>query len=74
MVKTSLSRLLPCRVLKRQSISCKRQNLESIQEKWNGDLPRDIAKDAKGQDLSKNTAYIVGQINIDLETPLSLMP
>lgn len=48
--------------------------MESIQEKWNGDLPRDIAKDAKGQDLSKNTAYIVGQINIDLETPLSLMP
>lgn len=52
----------------------KRQNLESIQGKWNGDLPRDIAKNAKGQDLSKNTAYIVGQINVDLGTPLSLMP
>lgn len=49
----------------------KRQDLESIQGKWNGDLPRDIAKD---QDLSKNTAYTVRQINIDLGTLPSLMP
>lgn len=52
----------------------KRQNLESLQGKWNGDLPKDIAKDAKGQDLSKNTVYTVGQINIDLGTLPSLMP
>lgn len=51
-----------------------RQNLESIWGKWNGDLLRDIVKDVKGWDLSKNTAYILGQINIDLGIPLSLMP
>lgn len=28
-----------------------RQNLETLQGNWNRDLPKDVAKDAKGQDL-----------------------
>lgn len=47
LAKTLLSWLLPCRVLKRQSVNYRRQNLKSIQGKWNGHLPRNVAKDAE---------------------------